>query len=75
VSRFLNTLGRGSLGIGICDRCYRKFPLDELFDDTNAEGLKVCAKDLDDLDPYRLPPRETENIQLDFVRPDEPLSS
>lgn len=74
MSRFLNTTGKPTLAIGICDRCRRKFPIGDLMDDPNAEGLKVCAKDMDDLDPYRLPPRETESIQLDFVRPDEPLA-
>jgi hypothetical protein len=33
----------------------------------------VCEDDLDDLDPYRLPARQTENINLPFVRPDVPL--
>lgn len=73
MSRFLNTTGKATLGIGICARCQRKFSLLDLVDDPNAEGLKVCARDRDDLDPYRLPLREPDNIQLDFVRPDEPL--
>jgi hypothetical protein len=30
----------------------------------------VCVNDLDVLDPYRLPARQTEQINLDFVRPD-----
>lgn len=44
--------------------------LSELFSDPNANGLKVCRQDLDDYDPYRLAPRETENIALQFARPD-----
>lgn len=71
---YLNTTGLPTLGIGICARCHRKFPLGELLDDPNAEGLKVCARDQDVLDPYRLPPREADDTQLDFVRPDEPLA-
>jgi hypothetical protein len=34
----------------------------------------VCKDDLDQLDPYRLPARQTERINLDFVRPDLPLT-
>jgi hypothetical protein len=70
---FLDTTGHESLGIGICDRCNRKFPLDELHSDPNTPGLKVCEDDLDDYDPYRLPARKTEDIALKFTRPDVPL--
>jgi len=30
----------------------------------------VCIDDLDVLDPWRLPARQTEDINLPFVRPD-----
>lgn len=42
--------------------------------DPNAPGLMVCQADLDDFDPYRLPPREPDDITLPFVRPDVPLT-
>lgn len=71
---YLDTTGRSTLGIGICARCSRKFPLDELFSDPNSPGLMVCREDLDELDPYRLPARQTERINLDFIRPDLPLT-
>ena len=71
---FLDTRGHETLGIGICDRCSRKFPLDELYSDPNTPGLKVCRDDIDDYDPYRLPARKTEDISLRFVRPDVPLT-
>ena len=74
MSRYVNTLGRGTLAVGICDRCRRKFPLMDLVEDPNAPGLRVCTADRDVLDPYLLPPREDESIQLDFARPDEPLT-
>jgi len=74
MSIFLDTSGRSTLGIGICDRCSRKFPLDELHSDPNAPGLKVCIEDLDQYDPYRLPARQTEDIALRFTRPDVPLN-
>jgi len=73
MSRYLNPRGRTTYGLGICGRCSRKFFLDQLQPDGNSPGLMVCRKDRDDLDPYRLPARQTEEITLPFVRPDEPL--
>lgn len=56
--------------VGICDRCNRRFPLHELIEDGNLPGLRVCREDWDELDPYRLPPRQPDNLVLPFVRPD-----
>ncbi len=56
--------------VGICDRCNRRFPLHELIEDGNLPGLRVCQEDWDMLDPYRLPPRQPDNLVLPFVRPD-----
>lgn len=70
---FLNTRGNPTLGIGICSRCSRKFPLHELQSDPNYPGLRVCRDDTDQFDPYRLPARQPETITLPFVRPDVPL--
>lgn len=67
---FLDTRGLAYAGIGICDRCSRKFPIGELMPDPNYPGLRVCRVDVDELDPYRLPARQTERITLPFVRPD-----
>jgi hypothetical protein len=67
---YLDTRGLSFQGIGICDRCSRKFPIVELMSDPNYPGLRVCKVDLDELDPYRLPARQTERITLPFVRPD-----
>ena len=72
---FLDTRGLTYAAIGICDRCSRKFPLGELMPDRNYPGLRVCKDDWDELDPYRLPARQTERITLPFVRPDVPLTS
>ena len=71
---FLDTRGLASLGIGICARCSRKFPIVELSSDPNSPGLMVCDDDKDVLDPYRLPARQTEDITLPFYRPDLPLT-
>ena len=75
MSIYLDTRGRSTLGIGLCARCSRKMSLDELFSDPNSPGLRVCREDLDNLDPYRLPPRQPDNITLPFVRPDSPLTT
>jgi hypothetical protein len=74
VEGFLDTRGKKWLAIGICDRCKRKFPLEELWSDRNSPALKVCREDLDEYDPYRLPARSGEQISLRFPRPDEALS-
>lgn len=72
---FLDTTGRATLAIGICGRCSRKFPLDELQPDSNYPGLRVCKDDRDDYDPYRLPARQPETIALRYPRPDTPLDA
>lgn len=71
---FLDTTGNSTLGIGLCDRCRRKFPLMQLMSDPNSPGLKVCEEDRDQFDPYRLPARQSERINLPFVRPDESVT-
>ena len=67
---FIDTTGNSTLGIGICARCSRKFPLHNLKPDPNYPGLMVCDDDRDNFDPYRLPPRQADNVVLPFVRPD-----
>jgi len=74
MSIFLDPRGRATYGIGLCARCSRKFFLDQLSPDPNSPGLMVCEEDKDQLDPYRLPARQTEQINLPFVRPDLPLN-
>lgn len=68
--RFLDTTGQPSLAIAVCDRCNRKFPIGELSPDPNAPGLMVCREDKDIFDPWRLPPRRTENVTVRNPRPD-----
>lgn len=67
---YLDTRGKQWLGIATCDRCHRKFPVEELWSDRNNPGLKVCSSDLDDFDPWRLPPRSSDQITLRYARPD-----
>jgi hypothetical protein len=70
MSIFEDTTGNSTLGIGICDRCKRKFPLGQLHPDPNVPGLRVCDEDTDQFDPWRLPPRQPDKITLPFYRPD-----
>jgi hypothetical protein len=68
---FLDTEGLSSLAIAVCDRCKMKRALFNLMPDSNFPGLRVCNEGCrDDLDPYRLPARKTERINLRFPRPD-----
>lgn len=71
---FIDPRGHATYGIGICGRCSRKMLLEDLFSDPNSPGLMVCKKDLDVLDPWRLPARQTETVTLPFYRPDLPLT-
>jgi hypothetical protein len=75
MGRFLDTRGNPTLGIGICARCSRKFPIGELRSDPNFPNLMVCKEDSDQYDPYRLAPRAPDQIVLPFVRPDLPLNT
>ena len=74
MSIFLDPTGKSTYGIGLCARCSRKFSLDELRPDPNYPGLMVCKDDADVLDPYRLPARMSEQISLEFTRPDLSLA-
>ena len=73
--RFLSTEGQTSLAIAVCDRCKMKRMLVQLSQDTNSPGLRVCDQGCkDNIDPYRLPARQTERINLRFPRPDDTLN-
>ena len=67
---YLDTRGNSVLSVAICDRCSRKFAYTELMPDPNFPGMRVCAADKDNFDPWRLPAIQTENIALRFPRPD-----
>jgi hypothetical protein len=75
MAKFLDTSGNSTLGIAICARCSRKFPLGDLQPDPNYPALMVCKDDVDQYDPYRLAPRPADQIVLPFVRPDLPLNT
>ena len=72
---YLRTRGGNTLAIAVCDRCHFKVRLDDLMPDGNSPGLRVCRKCYDVKDPWRLPARKTENINLRHPRPDEDIST
>ena len=43
--------------------------------DPNFPGMRVCAADKDNFDPWRLPAIQTENIALRFPRPDVSIAT
>ena len=49
--------------------------LADLVPDPNDPGLMVCEADRDEFDPYRLAPREPDQIVLPFVRPDTNINT
>ena len=74
MSLYLDTRGFASASVAICDRCRTKVPYSTLIADGNVPGLRVCPSCSDNLDPWRLTPRASEDITLRFPRPDEPLT-
>ncbi len=76
MTKFLNPTGRSSFAIAICDRCRMKKFIDELGPDPNTPGIRVCQKGCRDIyDPWRLPPKPTENISLKYPRPDSDIAN
>jgi len=68
---FLDTLGMSDIAIAVCDRCKMKRPHAVMQSDPNFPGLQVCDQGCkDQFDPYRLPARKTERINIRFPRPD-----
>jgi hypothetical protein len=77
MSRFINTKGQPTLGIGICQRCQTKRRLADLVEDGNIKGFRVCDPIQwpsrgcwDTYDPWRLPAPPPDRLNLPFVRPD-----
>lgn len=66
-------LATGDLTLAICDRCHFQYKYLELMPDGNSPGLRVCQKCRDPIDPYRLPPRQPDPLNVQYPRPDTPL--
>lgn len=68
-----NSYASGRIAIAICGRCSTKQPYLKLSADPNVPGLRVCRECKDQLDPYRLSPRQPDSFVLQYPRPDLPL--
>lgn len=62
-----------SPALGICMRCRMKKPRYDLKSDPNSPGLLVCKLCSDELDPYRKPQRQSEDITVKRPITDEAL--
>lgn len=74
MSLYLDTTHKQVVAIAICDRCKMKKSIMDLSPDGNAIGLRVCKECNDKFDPWRLAARQTENITVQYPRPDDTLS-
>jgi len=63
----------GKAAIAICGRCSVKMPYTKLMSDGNIPGLRVCKDCRDEIDPYKLAPRQPDAIVLRNPRPDRSL--
>lgn len=68
------TYSSGRLAIAVCGRCSVKMPYNQLMSDGNNRDLKVCADCRDNIDPYRLAPRQPDAYILRNPRPDRNLN-
>lgn len=75
MSLYLDTRGKTTVAIGICDRCKLKMPLADMVTDGNTPSIRGHKACMDVLDPWRLPARQTENITLRYPRPDADIST
>jgi hypothetical protein len=62
----------GKMTVAVCPRCQKKMYLGDMVKDPN-NGMWVCKADQDVFDPWRLPARKTEKINVDHPRPDVTL--
>lgn len=74
MSLFLPPRTSPNAAIAICGRCRMKKYATDLKSDPNVPGLRVCSGCADVLDPYRMAPRQPENIVINYPRLDEPLT-
>ena len=63
-------LGGSNVSVAICDRCRKKVYYDDLIQDGDAPGLRVCKGCSDEPDPYSKPARLADKISLQYPRPD-----
>lgn len=75
MSKFLDTHGESVLSPYICDRCRLRGKFSEMTEDPDSPGLWVHKDCADQLDPWKLPPRVSENVTVPHPRKDAPLDS
>lgn len=75
MSKYLDTSGKPSRAIAVCDRCKLKMALSDMVSDGNTPSIRGHRECMDVKDPWRLPARQTENITLRFPRPDADIST
>jgi NAD-dependent SIR2 family protein deacetylase len=73
MSLFLPVRTRGSAAIAVCQRCAKKMYYADLKRDPNNHNW-YCADCVDGLDPYKLPPKQVEDMALNHPRVDEVLT-
>lgn len=75
MSKFLNTRGQPVLSPYICDRCKLRGTFSEMMNDPDKQGLWVHKDCADELDPWKLPPRQSEDVTVPNPRPDSFVGS
>lgn len=67
--------GKSNIANIICSRCQMRMAHADAVQDQNSPGLWGHEECMDAKDPWRLPPRQTENITLPHPRKDSPLDT
>ncbi len=62
--------GKSNIANAICDLCRLRGANADMIEDHDRPGLFVHPECADTKDPWKLPPRQTENISLKRVRKD-----
>lgn len=75
MSRFLDTRGQQVLSPYICDRCKLVGKFSDMTRDGDIDGLWVHKDCSDERDPWKLPPRQSEDISVPNPRPDSFVGS
>lgn len=74
MSKFLDTRGEAVLSPYRCDRCGIRGKFSEMTQDGDKQGLWVHIDGCSDkLDPWKLPPRQSEDVSIPHPRPDVTL--
>lgn len=75
MGKFLNTRGQPVLSPYICARCSIRGAFNEMVEDGDKPGLWVHRDCSDQLDPWKLPPRQSEDVTVPHPRRDSFVGS